>query len=446
MRQKVRLILRNRWDAIVLIVGAAGWILLAGGAPAPDLKEASQAALRQPLGSPRLISIQPLPPVEGEMCRWIPASATSSMAGLIQRESGRNGGDAPASEALDRAPLRTIRDTYPTYSAIALDTNSNELYLQDENLYGYKVFNRLDNTPLNAAFAEPKRIVSGVATKMEYNCGLYVDPLSGDVYSINNDTLNTMTVFPRSAEGNVKPQRELVTPHGTWGIAVNEARQELFLTVEHSNSVVVFRKMAQGNEKPLRTLAGNRTQLADPHGIALDTKNNLVYVGNHGNAKSNGVAGSGRFVPPSIAVYPLQASGDTAPVRVIQGPRTQLNWPAAMALDQERGELYVANDSGDSLLVFGSDASGDTAPIRVVKGPKTGIKNPTGVFVDGKNKEVWVSNMGNHRATVYPLAADGNTAPLRTIRSAPEDKLAQAIGNPGAVGFDTKREEILVPN
>jgi len=63
-----------------------------------------------------------------------------------------------------------------------------------------------------------------------------------------------------------------------------------------------------------------------------------------------------------------------------------------------------------------------------------------------KNQEVWLSNMGNHRATVYPLSASGNVAPLRTIRSAPEDKMAQAIGNPGAVGYDTKREEILVPN
>jgi hypothetical protein len=32
------------------------------------------------------------------------------------------------------------------------------------------------------------------------------------------------------------------------------------------------------------------------------------------------------------------------------------------------------------------------------------------------------------------------------IRSAPAEKVALAIGNPGAVGYDSKREEILVPN
>ena len=39
-----------------------------------------------------------------------------------------------------------------------------------------------------------------------------------------------------------------------------------------------------------------------------------------------------------------------------------------------------------------------------------------------------------------------DVAPKRVIRSAPEEKIAQAIGNPGAVGYDSKREEILVPN
>ncbi len=32
------------------------------------------------------------------------------------------------------------------------------------------------------------------------------------------------------------------------------------------------------------------------------------------------------------------------------------------------------------------------------------------------------------------------------IRSAPAGKMAQMIGNPGAVAYDSKREEILVPN
>jgi DNA-binding beta-propeller fold protein YncE len=363
---------------------------------------------------------------------------------------------------MDRAPLRVIHDTYPGYSAVAVDNNSNEVYLQDENLFGLKVFNRLDNTPSTARLTEPKRVVGGLLTKLEFNCGLYVDPKTGDVYSVANDTIDTTVIFPHGASGNVKPGRELATPHGSYGIAVDEEKQELFLTVEHENSVVVYRKNASGKDKPIRTLSGNHTGLEDPHGIALDTKDKWLFVVNHGNVAYRaepGAAGdpapggarvfargSGKFEPPSITVYPLDASGDTAPLRTIEGPATQLNWPAAMYMDGERGELYVANDMDDSILVFRATDTGNVPPSRFIKGPKTGLKNPTGVFVDTQNKEIWASNMGNHAATVYSLAASGDVAPLRMIRSAPAGKVSLSIGNPGAVTYDTKREQILVPN
>ena len=74
------------------------------------------------------------------------------------------------------------------------------------------------------------------------------------------------------------------------------------------------------------------------------------------------------------------------------------------------------------------------------------MKNPTDVFVDAKNGELWVANFGNHTATVYKRTAEGDTPPLRTIRSAPLGSPSLMIGNPGALAYDTKREELLVPN
>jgi DNA-binding beta-propeller fold protein YncE len=123
-----------------------------------------------------------------------------------------------------------------------------------------------------------------------------------------------------------------------------------------------------------------------------------------------------------------------------------MNWPTAISFDDERNEIFVANDAADSILVFDASAEGDVAPIRVLKGPKSLVKNPTGVFVDVKNNELWVANFGNHSATVYPRTASGDTPPLRVIRSAPVGKQALMIGNPGALSYDTKREQILAPN
>jgi DNA-binding beta-propeller fold protein YncE len=131
---------------------------------------------------------------------------------------------------------------------------------------------------------------------------------------------------------------------------------------------------------------------------------------------------------------------------VIQGPKTQFNWPTGLAVDEQRGELYVANDIGNSILVFNVTDSGDVAPKRVIKGPATNLANPTGVWVDGRNNEVWAANFMNHSATVYALGSSGDVAPLRTIRSAPQKEPSLGIGNPHSVAYDSKREQILVPN
>jgi hypothetical protein len=68
------------------------------------------------------------------------------------------------------------------------------------------------------------------------------------------------------------------------------------------------------------------------------------------------------------------------------------------------------------------------------------------VAADAKNRELWVANFGGHSATVYDLTASGDVPPKRIIRNAPEGTPSLMIGNPGAVGYDTSRDEILVPN
>ena len=98
------------------------------------------------------------------------------------------------------------------------------------------------------------------------------------------------------------------------------------------------------------------------------------------------------------------------------------------------------------MTVYKTDASGDAAPLRVLKGPRSMIKNPTDVYLDLTNNELWTANYGNHAATVHRRTASGDTPPLRVIRSAPLQQPSPGMGNPHAVAYDTKREEILVPS
>jgi DNA-binding beta-propeller fold protein YncE len=479
MRRRVSDLPKHRIIAaatIALSLGLiAGLVSFAGGATLARV--APRIAAAQAAPGAQLISIQPEP---AEECEWEPASARVSAnlplraAALAEfRASEADDAASSAASLSQRKPVRMIRDPYSSYSAVAVDATNNEVVLTDENLFNILVYDRTANTPPSATMTEPKRMIGGLKTKIEFQCGLYIDPTNGDIFAVNNDTVDTLVIFSRQARGNESPTRQLSTPHGTFGVAVDEKAQELYLTVQHDSAVVVFPKLAQNDDAPIRLLQGNHTRLADPHGIALDEKNNLIYVTNHGSVHDQGakgepptgkvlgrrqgkkywpvslddsIPGSGRMQPPTITVYSKTASGDTPPVRVIEGPKTQMDWPTGIAVNQENGEVYVANDGGNSILVFSPAASGDVAPIRVIQGPKSMVKNPTGVYLDAKNHEVWSANFGNHTATVYKMDASGDAVPLRVIRSAPADRPVPGMGNPHPIAYDDKREQILVPN
>jgi hypothetical protein len=347
---------------------------------------------------------------------------------------------------LNRQPVRRLWDTDPSYGSIAFDRRTGKVFLQDLNLWAIRIFDRLTNTPANAARSEPERVIQGKDTELQFNTCMYIDPANGDIYTVENDIGDSIKVFSEDASGNTVPKRTLKVTHRAHTITVDEQREELFVSVNYPPQVEVYRKSASGNDKPLRVVTGESTRLADVHGIALDEKANELFVNNWGHISQYNVPGSGRFEEPSITVYPLDANGDTAPLRVIQGSRTQLDWPGAMFVDPEKGEVYVTNSVGQSILVFGGKDSGDVPPRRVIKGPKTGLSYPASLAVDVKNHELWVSNLGNASATAYPLTANGDTTPLRTIRSAPANKVSLKFGKTQAVTYDTKREEILVPN
>ncbi len=349
---------------------------------------------------------------------------------------------------IERPPVRFIKDPNPSFSTVAVNSDHNMLVVGDENLFQILEYDRRDNTPPQARFTEPKRMIGGTNTFFEMMCGVYIDPTSLDIYVLNGDTQSWMPVFSPDQKGNVKPSRLLEIPGHPFQMVVDEEKQLIYMTIQSGNRINVLRKQASGQEKPLRSIGGSDTQLEDPHGIAMDSKNKLLFVSNFGNAKVPGESwhGYGKFNPPSITVYPMEGTGNIKPIRVIQGPNTQLNWPAHMVFHEERQELFVANDADDSILVFRASDQGNAAPIRKIKGPKTGIKNPPGLALDAKLGELFIASMGTPAVSVFPVTANGDVPPLRTIRGGPAGAQSLMIGNPGAVGYDTKREQILVPN
>jgi len=425
-----------------LILAGAGVAVFVLGSSAAD------HLWRRVTGSARLVSIEDVKD-DPEAClrdagETSPGGGPNLFAafGAAEVSAQDNGGTVN----VDRPPVRTLRDTAPIYSSVAVDDKRNEVFLQDNNLWSIRVYGRTDNAKPGTPPTEPRRVIAGNDTDVQFNSCVYIDPINGDVYSVENDIGDVIVTFEHDATGNAKPIRKLSVTHRAYAMAMDEQNQEFFVSVQHPPQVAVYRRGASGNEKPKRLLMGDKTELSDSHGMAIDPRRKLLFVDNWGNIADDAKPGSGRFGPPTITVYRLNAEGDEAPLRIIQGPKTGLDWPGAMSIDPDTGDLYVANDMGQDIIVFHSTDAGDVAPSRAIKGPSTGLSYPVGVFVDSKNKEVWATNIGNSTATVYPLMANGDVAPVRVIRGAEDGKKSLRFGKTQALAYDSIREQILVPN
>jgi DNA-binding beta-propeller fold protein YncE len=372
------------------------------------------------------------------------------------------------------APLRIVQDPYPVFADIAVDPDSNIVAVADENKFSLRTY---DRDLVTGEVADPRTVVSGVKSGIDFICGVAIDDVNKQIYTANNDTGADLMIFNYGRHGDVPPDR-VISPAatGTWGVALDLIHDEVAVTIQHENKIAVYRRLATRDDKPLRIIQGPGTGLADPHGLAIDAENDEIFVANHdsyhevmtgeqnpnavtadiarGTATAEALRGvrvqlrpsRGRFVEPSVTVYSRDAANDAVPLRVIRGPKTELSLPMKIFVDTLHNEIFVANSGTSAILVFSRTANGDVAPIRKLQGPDTGLKKPVGLFVDLKNDELWATNPELHTATVYRRTAEGNTRPLRTLKSAPDGAPAPGIGNPGGIAYDPLRQQILVPN
>jgi DNA-binding beta-propeller fold protein YncE len=397
---------------------------------------------------------------EGAMCMMpdgVDGAEGSQIA--IPKSSNADGGDLP--------PVRMVVDPYPSFNGVVVDSANDLVMMSDTNRKSLLVYDRTAGSPTSKEEAVPRQQIMGPDTGVGFVAGVAMDPVHRELFTVNNDVEDRLVVFDYDARGNVKPKRLLYVPHQSWGIAFAPKRDVLALSVQTPNMFVVFKRDAKKFDAPLRSVRGPNTQMADPHGIYFDETHDEVVVANHGNFRPRELITSytaydaresrqersgdkvdenarGKFLPSSVTVFDGDATGDVAPLRVIQGPLSQIDWPMGVAVDEVNNEIIVANNGDNSILIFPRTASGDVPPKRVIRGPLTGVKGPMGVAI--AKDEIYVANFGDHTALVFPRLAGGNVRPRRVIRNAPAGRETSGFGNPYSVAYDTKREQILVPN
>ncbi len=164
--------------------------------------------------------------------------------------------------------------------------------------------------------------------------------------------------------------------------------------------VAAFARLANGEAGPRRVITGQRSKLGRTiHGLAYDPAHDEIVVPN--------------ALADAILVFPGSADGAQAPVRVIQGPRTELMTPHSVSLDLDHGEILVASLTGRSISVFAWNANGDVTPLRRIRGPKTGLGHIVGIAVDPVKNLLAVAN--SEDIVIFNRTDNGDVAPRARI-------------------------------
>jgi hypothetical protein len=282
-----------------------------------------------------------------------------------------------------------------------------------------------------------------------------------------------IAAFARLATGSAKAIRSISGQNtqiarSVHDMAYDPVRDEIYFIQPHAHAILVFKGDANGDVPPLRKIIGPKTQIVELNEaigrLALDTVNHEICVP----------------VGPKVLIFPQTAEGDVAPIRVLQGPDTQM-YASTCTIDPVHNLLIVAgrspgwgrrlqpieiitdtnlaarrksldgDDSIGQILIFDRTASGNTKPLRIIRGAKTLLSTtqfimatypPKGWILGG----VWGATYGETAESseeamvgVFSIYDSGNVAPHWTI-GGPHGILRQARG----VTLDVKHKTVII--
>jgi len=243
-----------------------------------------------------------------------------------------------------------------------------------------------------------------------------------------------IAAFARLANGAQSPARRIYGQTSNLSrtmhdIRYNSVDDEILVPNPFSNAILIFRGAADGQEAPVRVIQGPNTELNAPDRLDIDTVHREIFVPARG----------------SVLVFPLDGNGDVKPKRVVRGPDTQLEG-TSIAVDPLH-DLFATTGRDRSILVFDRMANGNAKPLHVIRGPNTQIDriNQMAIYPQGK---LLVVAMPGVQGSVEPprvfvgmwsLDDDGDVAPKWTITGK-----QTGLKKPFAVALNPEHKEIYV--
>jgi hypothetical protein len=247
-----------------------------------------------------------------------------------------------------------------------------------------------------------------------------------------------IAIFARLANGNTAQVRVIEggktrLARTSHAVAFDERNDEIVVPNPFAEAVLFFRGSASGDEAPIRIIQGPRTLLEDNDELTIDPVNGEVIVPTRN----------------SILVFSRLANGDAAPLRIISGPRTRINKARGIAVDPVNGIIAIGNRDPQGILIFNRTDRGDVAPRRVIAGPKTGIYATKGFTVNPARRELVATveargvqvnrNLGDSFVGVWNYTDNGDVAP-KAILKGPSTMLVA----PRGAALNLKDQEMYV--
>ena len=159
----------------------------------------------------------------------------------------------------------------------------------------------------------------------------------------------------------------------------------------------MYSRTANGDVPPLRIIQGKKTQLKSVRSLSVDTIRNLLVAGTQARGPNDEQYGV-------LLTYDRKAEGDAAPLRVIEGDKTEIIRITQTAIYEPKGWILAAQAGtheelhpDDGVLgVWHVNDAGNVAPRWKLRGPKSTLIKPRGIALIPKHKEIVVSDMAQN--------------------------------------------------
>ena len=220
-------------------------------------------------------------------------------------------------------------------------------------------------------------------------------------------------------------------------IRYDELHDEFLVVNPFADAILTFRGGIAGQESPVRIIQGPHAKIGGNR-LDVDPVHNEIFVPD-GN---------------KIRVYPREANGDVSPIRVLEGPDTQLTRAESLSVDPVNNILVVGFNKGErdpdngAILIFNRTDSGNVKPRAIIRGPKSGIIRINQMAVYPPKKLIVAAMPGlvdmmeptNAFLGVWTYDDNGDVPPKWMIPIGPKTTLKKPFG----VVLNPKNKELII--